>query len=160
MIRAATAADLPAVAALFREYAASLGIDLSYQGFKAELAGLPGAYAPPRGCLLLATGAGGAPAGCVALRPLANSACEMKRLYIQPALRGTGAGRALALAAIEEARTAGYRTMLLDTLPDMQTAQALYRALGFVEIDPYYPSPVNGTIFMRKTLDRDGPPDR
>lgn len=158
MIRPASAADLPAVRALFREYAASLHVDLSYQGFEAELAGLPGVYAPPRGRLLVATDAGGAPAGCVALRRLGDHDCEMKRLYVRPALRGTGAGRALALSVIEEARAAGYRAVVLDTLPDMHAAQAMYRALGFVRIEPYYPSPVSGTVFMRKTLDR--VPDR
>ena len=143
-----------AVAArLFREYAAALKVDLGYQGFEAELAGLPGAYAPPSGALLLAFADDGQAIGCVAMRPLSQPGiCEMKRLHTCPAARGLGIGRALATAAIEAARRAGYRELWLDTLPDMAAAQALYRRLGFEVTDPYYPPPVAGTIFLRKML--------
>jgi ribosomal protein S18 acetylase RimI-like enzyme len=152
-IRPAAAADMGTVATLFREYAASLDVDLSYQGFAAELAALPGAYAPPRGALLIAVSGSGHALGCVAIRPLAESGtCEMKRLHITPAARGGGVGRALALAAIEAATQAGYICMRLDTLPAMIVAQTLYRRLGFEITPAYYNSSVPGTIFMRKTL--------
>ncbi len=141
------------VATLFRNYAAALEVDLSYQGFEAECASLPGAYAPPAGALLIALSAAGEPVGCVGVRPLAEAGtCEMKRLHTAPEVRGTGLGRALAQAAIEAARQAGHAAMRLDTLPTMLAAQALYRHLGFEVTPPYYPSPVPGTIFMRKTL--------
>jgi len=145
--------DIASVAALFREYAEALGVDLSYQGFASELAGLPGAYAPPAGALLLAVSSDGSPLGCVAMRRLnEDGACEMKRLHATPAARGQGIGRALAVAAIEAAMRAGYRNMRLDTLPGMEAAQALYRSLGFEITPPYYDTPVIGTIFMRKRL--------
>ncbi len=137
---------------LFREYAGSLGVDLSYQGFDAELAGLPGAYAAPAGVLLVAYAPGGEALGGVAVRPPDHATCEMKRLHTRPVARGAGAGRALALAAIEAARAAGYRTMRLDTLPDMCAAQALYRSPGFKETPARYDTPVAGTLFMRKGL--------
>ncbi len=152
-IRPAAASDLPAVAQLFRDYAAALEVDLSYQGFAAELAALPGAYAPPAGALLLACSPGGEPLGCVAVRPLADDGCcEMKRLHASPHARGLGIGRALAMAAIEAATRAGYRTMRLDTLASMVAAQGLYRRLGFEVTPAYYDSPVAGTIFMRRRL--------
>jgi ribosomal protein S18 acetylase RimI-like enzyme len=158
LIRAATATDLAAVATLFRAYANSIGTDLSYQGFEDELATLPGAYAPPSGVLLIAFSATGAPLGCVAVRPLAEPwTCEMKRLYTAPAARGTGLGRALALAAIQGATDAGYTAMRLDTLPTMHAAQSLYRQLGFQVTAAYYNSPVAGTIFMRKALSGGNP---
>jgi ribosomal protein S18 acetylase RimI-like enzyme len=145
--------EIAVVATLFREYAASLAVDLSYQHFEAEVAALPGPYAPPAGALLLAVSPNNEPLGCVALRPLAESGvCEMKRLYARPAARGTGIGRALAVAAFQAATDAGYQAMCLDTLPTMHTAQALYRRLGFEVTPPYYDTPVTGTIFMRKTL--------
>ena len=152
-IRPAAAADLAAVGMLFREYADALAIDLSYQDFEAELAALPGAYAPAAGVLLLAVCSSGEPIGCVAVRPLREpGVCEMKRLHTRPDVRGAGVGRALAIAAIEAARCAGYRAMRLDTLPSMVAVQALYRSLGFEATPAYYDTPVAGTIFMRKTL--------
>lgn len=147
-------ADLDAARTLFAAYAASLGVDLSYQGFEAELAALPGAYAPPSGALLLARAAeGGEPLGCVAVRPMdAPGCCEMKRFYVSPAARGLGLGRALLDAAVEAARTMGHREMRLDTLPFMSAAAALYRRAGFVEVAPYYHTPVAGTLFMARDL--------
>ena len=152
-IRPAAAHDIAAVASLFRAYADSLGVDLSYQGFEAELASLPGAYAPPAGALLLALSPESDPLGCVAVRKLAEpGACEMKRLYTTLSARGTGLGRALAVAAIAAARQAGYSSLRLDTLPTMTAAQTLYRDLGFEIIPPYYDTPITGTLFMRKSL--------
>jgi ribosomal protein S18 acetylase RimI-like enzyme len=153
-ISPACANEMGLVAALFRAYADSLGVDLSYQGFDAELTTLPGVYAPPAGALLLARATTGDPLGCVAIRPLAEpGACEMKRLHTTPLARGAGIGRALAVAAIEAAKRIGYVSMRLDTLPPMIAAQTLYRSLGFEITAPYYDSPVPGTIFMRKTLE-------
>jgi ribosomal protein S18 acetylase RimI-like enzyme len=152
-IRPAAAHDIAAVASLFRAYADSLGVDLSYQGFEAELASLPGAYAPPGGALLLAVSPESQPIGCVAVRKLAEpGTCEMKRLYTTPSARGTGLGRALAVAAITAATQAGYGSLRLDTLPTMIAAQTLYRDLGFEIIPPYYDTPITGTMFMRKSL--------
>jgi len=144
-----SAADLAAVADLMRAYAGWIGIDLGFQGFEAELASLPGKYAPPTGALLLARSADGRAVGCVALRALAEAGCcEMKRLYILPEGRGHGLGRRLAEAIIDEARRLGYREMRLDTLPSMQGALAIYRGLGFVEAAPYYQTPIAETVFL------------
>jgi ribosomal protein S18 acetylase RimI-like enzyme len=129
-----------------------LPIDLGYQDFDEELASLPGKYAPPSGALLLARNERGVAIGCVALRAFGEGVCEMKRLYVAPEGRGAGLGRALAEAIIEAARAAGYREMRLDTLASMAGAQALYRALGFVEIARYYDTPIEGTVFMSLKL--------
>ena len=146
-----TPEHLPAVRALFEEYAAEIQVDLCFQGFREELAGLPGEYAPPRGRLLLAH-CDGQLAGCVALRPLDESACEMKRMYIRPTFRGRGIGRRLALAVIDTARAIGYLRMRLDTLAHMTAAIALYRSLGFVDVPPYRYNPLPGPVYMELDL--------
>ena len=143
--------DLPAVRALLREYAAALAVSLDFQDFDREVESLPGDYAPPGGALLVAR-AGGVPEGCVGLRRLDDETCEMKRLYVRPALRGLGAGRRLAAALLDEARRRGYRRMRLDTLPGMERAQALYEELGFREIPPYTRNPVPGARFLELDL--------
>lgn len=150
---AVTAIDLAAITALFRAYAASLDIDLAYQDFEAELAGLPGKYAPPTGALLIARDADGRNLGCVALRAMDTpGCCEMKRLYVAPEGRGLGLGRRLVKALIVEAKRLGHREMRLDTLPSMHDAQALYRKLGFEVTQPYYDTPIRGTVFLRLRL--------
>ena len=151
-----TIEHLPAVRELFLEYARDTGLDLCFQGFDSELAGLPGRYAPPRGRLFLARVDAEA-GGCIALRPMSGALCEMKRLYLRPSLRGQGAGRALAMRVIDEARAIGYRTMRLDTLPMMSEAIALYESLGFRRIPAYYENPVPGTLYMERALEDAAP---
>lgn len=144
--------DAPIVRALFEEYAAGLGVDLCFQGFAAELDGLPGAYARPRGGVWLAE-VDGSVAGCVALRPVDGQTAEVKRLSVRPAFRGARVGRALAEHVLRAARAKRYRRACLDTLPSMIEAIALYRSLGFVEIEPYYSNPVAGALFMELALE-------
>src|SRR4051812_8867815 len=143
--------EVPAVRALFGEYAAGLGIDLCFQNFDAELAGLPGDYAPPAGRLLVAD-LEGELAGCVALRPQAPGVCELKRLYVRPTYRGRGLGRALLERLLAEAVAAGYQEAVFDTLDSMTAALALYRTLGFEPTEPYNEHPVCGTLWFRKSL--------
>jgi ribosomal protein S18 acetylase RimI-like enzyme len=148
--------EFDSVRDVFREYAQGLGVDLCFQNFEEELAHLPGEYAPPRGALFLATIAG-KPAGCVALRPLDSAdypnAAEMKRLYVRDRYRGSGLGRELAEAALDAAREAGYSSVLLDTLDDMEAARGLYEDLGFHEIPPYYHNPIPGAHYLKCDLD-------
>jgi ribosomal protein S18 acetylase RimI-like enzyme len=148
---AETPADLARIRALFREYQAFLGVDLCFQGFEEELAGLPGRYAPPEGVLLLAMD-GKETAGCVALRELEAGVCEMKRLFVRPAYRGQGLGRRLAEEVIAAARRIGYRTMRLDTLEQLHEAIDLYESLGFRRIPPYYANPLPGVIYWELRL--------
>lgn len=148
-------AGLQAVREIFLEYAQGLGIPLDFQDFDQELVDLPGAYAPPRGALLLAR-VEGVVAGCCALRPLDTSdypgAAEIKRLYVRPPFRGWGLGRSLAEAVLDAARQAGYACVVLDTLSDMEAARALYEDLGFTEIPPYYHNPIAGAHYLKADL--------
>jgi ribosomal protein S18 acetylase RimI-like enzyme len=145
--------DMATAAELFRGYAASLPVALDYQDFGAELAGLPGKYAAPKGELLIAWGGDGEALGVVGLRPIRpDGACEMKRLYLLPAARGMGLGRAMTEAVIAAARARGYGELRLDTLASMQAAQRLYEQMGFERIPPYYEPTPPGTIFMRLSL--------
>ena len=154
-LRNLTASDSEAiehVRQFFRNYAAWLGVDLSFQNFDQEMASLPGAYATPEGRLFFAE-VDGQPAGCVGVRSFADGICEMKRLYVEPGMRGLGVGRALALEAIKAAKTVGYRRLLIDTLPSMRMAVKLYRELGFTEAPAYYKTPVEGTMFLALDLE-------
>lgn len=144
-------ASLAEARALFVEYAESLGFDLSFQGFDAELADLPGCYAPPGGRLLLARW-DGALAGCIAARPLCTGVCEMKRLYVRPSHRQHRVGRALTEALIASLRQAGYRRMRLDTVPSMVAARSLYASLGFRTIEPYRHNPIAGAAYLELDL--------
>lgn len=151
IIEADTPSMLETARRLFEEYAATLEVDLGFQHFHEELAGLPGEYTRPAGGLLLGFD-GAQPVGCVAFRPLGPGIAEMKRLYVRPSARGGGWGRRLAERAVSDARGAGYERMRLDTLPAMRSAQGLYLALGFVEIAPYRHNPVPGARFLELAL--------
>ena len=143
--------EISLVRGLFREYAEGLSFDLGFQGFDKELAELPGRYARPAGGLWLAV-EGENMAGCVALRPLDAGRCEIKRLYVRPAFRGCGLGRTLAEFVLRAAADAGYHRVCLDTMASMLGAIALYRALGFAEIEAYWDNPMRGAIFLGRTL--------
>jgi ribosomal protein S18 acetylase RimI-like enzyme len=148
---AASAWDLESVRTLFREYADSLGVRLDYQGFEEEVRDLPGKYAPPSGTLVLAFNDDEL-VGCVGVRPINDEIAEMKRLYVRPTGRGLGLGRTLAESAIRFATVTGYSRMRLDTLPQMERAQELYRTLGFMPIDAYRYSAVPGTVFLELAI--------
>jgi GNAT superfamily N-acetyltransferase len=153
--------DIAIIRTLFQEYAAWLKVDLCFQHFAEELASLPGAYAPPKGRLLLATAADG-PAACIALRPLddpfgvlastGQCCCEIKRLYVRPPYRRHGLGRTLAARIISDASEIGYSRMFLDTLSSMEPAIRLYETLGFVRCPKYYDTPLRETVFMELIL--------
>ena len=177
--RAASPTDLTAIKSLFTDYASSLGIDLSFQNFTAELDSLPGLYTPPFGAIFLALASDSEAIGCVGLRPLPekpkpkpkpgasreavedgvgygtqNKICEMKRLYCTPSSRGLGVGKALVEEVIREAVRLGYEEMRLDTLPSMEGAGMLYGKYGFEKMEAYYETPLEGTVFLRKKLER------
>ncbi len=155
LITPASPADWQETRLILRDYAASLAVDLDFQGFDEELAGLPSAYAPPGGLMLLAL-VDGAVAGSGAFRPLPDAdypnACEMKRLFVRPAFRRFGLGRLLAQALMDRATEAGYSSMLLDTLDDMEAARGLYESLGFVEVPPFYFNPIPGAHYLKAEL--------
>ena len=155
LVIADTSARIAAARTIFKEYAQSLDIDLCFQNFDAELADLPGDYAPPSGQLLLAL-VDGELAGCGALRGLAEcdhaNACEMKRLFVRPAFRRFGLGRVLAQQLLDDARALGYSSMLLDTLDEMEAARELYASLGFEEVAPYYFNPIAGAHYLKADL--------
>jgi putative acetyltransferase len=152
LILATSESDIKEARTLLQEYAAWLGISLCFQNFDQELAALPGEYAPPDGRLLLAF-EDDELAGCIALRKIRATTCEMKRLFLRPKFRGRGLGRVLVERIIEEAREIGYTQMCLDTLPGrMDQAIALYKSIGFKEIEPYYNNPIAGATFMELRL--------
>jgi len=143
--------DLNAVRILFQEYANSLAFDLSFQDFEKELESLPGRYAVPEGCLLVAQNQDGI-VGCVAVRKIDDGVCEMKRLFVRPEFRGTGIGRRLAMEIIQTAIRLGYSHMRLDTTPFMNEATSLYRSLGFYDTEPYCYNPVPGAVYLKLDL--------
>jgi ribosomal protein S18 acetylase RimI-like enzyme len=150
-LHAASSEQFEETRRLFKEYASALGVDLCFQDFENELKELPGEYSEPDGCILLAF-LDSALVGCVALRPLSSGICEMKRMHVRPRFRGRGIGRILTQDVITEARRNGYKKMRLDSLPTMREAQALYRSLGFTEIDAYRLNPIQGAVFMELEL--------
>lgn len=139
------------VRTMLLEYWDSFGFTPCFQNFGDEVASLPGAYAPPGGRLALAT-VNGEPAGCIALRRVDELRAEAKRLYVRPAFRGTGLGRALLEWVMNEARAAGYREIVGDTMPVMRDALALYDRMGFKRAEPYSEHPTEGAIFIRIEL--------
>ena len=145
-------ADIAIVRSLFLEYEGTLGINLCFQGFEKELADLPGAYAPPDGALLIAETIDAMVAGCVAMRPLEDHACEMKRLYVKPEFRKAGLGDLLVQKIVQASGQHGYGTIRLDTLPSMESAIRLYERFGFRDIPPYRLNPVAGTRYMALDL--------
>jgi GNAT superfamily N-acetyltransferase len=151
-IRVATGADIAHVRRLFMEYAAWVGVDLSFQGFDRELAELPGDYVGPAGVLFVAR-VDGEVAGCVAAHHWRAGVCEMKRLFVRDGFRGSGCGRALVESVIAWARVAGYQRILLDTLPVMDQAQRLYARLGFQQVAPYRRNPIPGARFLELALE-------
>ncbi len=151
IVPARTKKDLRQAKILFEEYAATLNFALDFQNFEEELAGLPGGYAPPEGCLLLALHRNRL-AGCVALRKIGRNICEMKRLFVRPSFRHLGIGKSLAQTVIQEAKKKGYARMRLDTVPSMKEARALYESLGFKSIAPYCQNPVPGAVFLELDL--------
>ena len=157
ILHASTPEHYEAARGLFLEYAEELGVDLCFQGFDEELATLPGRYAPPSGRLLLAL-VDDAIVGCVGLRRIDDGTCEMKRMYLKPSHRGSGAGRLLADSIIEEARAMGYSAMRLDTLRSLRSARRIYAALGFREIDPYYDNPHGDVEYLELRLDEANEP--
>ncbi len=150
-IRPATTADVPAVRNMMREYVDWIALDLAFQEIDGELAGLPGEYAPPSGALFVVPD-GDRLVAMIGLRPLDGTICEMKRLFVRPAARGQGLAKQLIARVMDEARRLGYAEIRLDTLPMMGDAQALYAAMGFADIEPYYDTPIAGTRFMAKRL--------
>lgn len=147
MLEIRVADDMAVVRALFIEYAAWTGLDLSFQNFDEELASLPADYDP-----IFVAMVDGKAAGCVALRRIDDEICEMKRLFVRPHARGVKAGRALVLRVIDEARRRGFNRMRLDTLPTMTSAIRLYERLGFRNIEPYRHNPIPGSRFLELDL--------
>ena len=149
--QAHTTEDILTAKALFQEYSGSLGFDLGFQNFDEEIANFPGQYAPPSGRLYLAWYNAEA-VGCLGLREIEKRVCEIKRLYVKPDFRGKQTGRNLAKAAIKAAKNIGYEYIRLDTLPAMESANTLYRSLGFETIEPYCYNPIDGAVFMELNL--------
>lgn len=151
-IREATCADDIAIAAdLFREYQTWLDVDLCFQDFEAELLNVAEMYAQPRGIIYIAS-VNGEDVGVGALRPVSGDRCEMKRVYVRESARGLGVGKCIIDMLIARGQQAGYETMVLDTLPKLEMAQAIYRALGFRKIPPYYNNPLPGVVYFEKIL--------
>ena len=140
--------EMDLVRKLFTEYQQWLGIDLSFQDFETELSSLPGCYAAPSGAIFLAT-ENSKPVGCVAIRQRSENEAELKRMYVVPEARGKGAAKALLQQAIEMASLQGYKSIVLDTLPNMESAKKLYAQFGFFSTAPYYNSPISGTEYYR-----------